>query len=214
MTTSIPRACIEDLQEVLRRTARLDADSATFGSSVDGVDVTIPLVRGDRALPTAVVGATGSGKTVLLESLMAGARQAGIEADLADPLQQSDRQILADYLNLIDARNHDLAHRGAISGVDVLPLRILLVDHVADMTAESVDMVTSIAGTAAKVNVVVVVVCQELSGSLLHAHLSTGNRIELRTVNNGIPAHFADGSPTCGVGYAGKGLFRAWWPGN
>lgn len=219
MTASMQHTYIERLREVREGVALVDATSATFGSYVGGADVTIPLVRGERAVPTAVVGATGSGKTTLIESLFAGAQKAGIEVDLADPLHGTAGRVIAEHRELIAARSRDLAMRGVRSAIGALPLRLLLVDHLTEMESDVGDLLAAVVKLAPKAGVAVVVATCSAAisipgGSSLRENLLLGNLVELRWDMNEISRTFADGSTTVGVGLINGDLFRAWWPGN
>ncbi|MEU4558494.1 hypothetical protein AB0F72_08890 [Actinoplanes sp. NPDC023936] len=218
MTTSTP-IDVEQLRDVVCRTAQFGNGTVTIGTYEGGGDVSLLLVDGDRTRPTVIAGSTGSGGTELIESLRDGTESTGIHVDFADTQHMRAAQAIRDCHAEILDRNRYLAEHGERTGVGVLPLRLLLVDDLAEVDHETAGLLTQVVQMAPKTNIAVVVRTQHLGadipgGALLYETLKAGNVVELRTFRNGIPRTFEDGSSTAGVGYVNGDLFRVWYPGH
>lgn len=216
MTTNL-HSDVEALHEVLNGNAVYSHGTVTFGTWADGGNVSMILTDGGRAHNKLIIGATGSGKTGLLESLRKGVSRAGVDVHLASPLRPGSMTAVADTLTLIEARDRDCAGRGLARWDG--PMRLLLVDDLTGASPVEVDMLASVAKMGPKTNVAVLAASQDVSAwtpgwALLRECLTAGGLIEFRASYGEILPQFADGSTTAGVGLINGDLFRAWWPGN
>lgn len=209
---------VEKLHDVIPGHAVVSSDgtTATFGTWADGGHVSMLLTGGDRERNILITGATGSGKTSLLRSLQYGAEAVGIHVDLCD---SGNRHLIADVHTAVLERARDLADRNERTGVGVVPLRILLVDDLTTLDADTASLLGDVVRMGPKTNVAVVGATQDASaltpgGALLRDNLKAGGEIELRAMFGDIPAEFANGTTTAGVGLVHGDLFRAWWPGQ
>lgn len=215
-------ADLERLHDVIPGTARFTNREVTIGAFADGSNAALPLVRNGRTQNTWIVGGCASGKTVLLESLLAGARHAGIGADLACSWRGDAAETIGGYHRLVLDRARDLVDRHVPEGD--FDLRLLLVDDLPQLDADTAGLLADVARISAKTNVSVVVASQEMTaaapgGARLRDSLKAGNTVQMRVAQalfgfTEIPGRFADGTSTAGVGLVNGDLFRAWYPGN
>jgi hypothetical protein len=82
----VSRFCddLQALRRPVRGTARIDAGTVTAGTYADGTPASWPMWLAGHARHTTVVGAAGSGKTLLLRSLLDGAAAADVSAQIID----------------------------------------------------------------------------------------------------------------------------------
>jgi hypothetical protein len=209
-------ADLDQVHDVIPGEAVYSSGTVTFGTWADSGHVSMLLTDGHRAHNKLIVGDSGAGKTVLLQSLAASVdRQhtTGVNAWLADPLRPGCdlTEVARDMLDLIGTRSGQPG--------EAWPLVVLTVDHLTEASPDAVDLLAAVARFGPGVNICVVVAAQGATalmpgGPALRDSLAAGGVIEFRTVSNGIPPTFADGTTTAGVGFVNGDLFRVWWPGD
>lgn len=136
-----------DLLAALRRpvygTARIDADgTVTAGTYVDGHPAWWRLGTARQARHTALIGSTGSGKTMLVRSLLDAAATAGIPAQVIDLAHgQLDRLPYPVASTVEDARTvlaelHQTATSHRDHGGRDARLRLLVIDGLVTLTRD------------------------------------------------------------------------------
>ena len=180
------------LTDVIPGIARFDNDTVTIGTYADGGDVHLSFRDGFNFRHIVVTGGSGSGKTILLESMFAGAKAGGIPAWMIAHNRDASA-VIADYM--------DVAREGRDNVRDP---RLLLVDGLTELTDAEIEFLTKLARFARLANTVFVVAAQDVrmgarAGSVLQ-HLQ-----------DPIVINFDGDEP--GVGIANGDLFRTWYPG-
>lgn len=173
--------------DVLRTTvaghARLSpADLLTVGTHADGTPAGWPLHTGDGlARHTTVVGGAGSGKTVLLRSILLAARTAGVDAQVIDVYDAALREIgypTATSMTAaagVLAAEHDLILARARAANP--PLRLLVIDDLHLLEPHALALLAPVAQHAAPAGVAIVAGTQHL---LTHAFGAEGTGEQVR----------------------------------
>jgi hypothetical protein len=134
------RTDLEALRHPVRGTARIDAAGVvTVGAYADGTPAGWPLLFAGRARHTTVVGSAGSGKTMLMRSLLHGAATADISAQIIDlghgQLGGLPHPIARDLAaaRTVLGEIYGIAHRDRTNA-----LRLLVIDDLPLLTRDAV----------------------------------------------------------------------------
>jgi len=179
----------EEIRNVIPGVARFDGNTVTFGTYAAGGDVNLLLADENGARNVVVTGGSGTGKTALLHSLLAGAN-AHLEARRVDPYQSDVQSVVERYRSLVAEGRSD--HQ----------VRILLVDDLTGFDDETLTALEHVARFGRTANVALVVASQDVRmggrGGRVLQHLADAPLI-----------HF--NGPLPGVGEVNGDVFRAWW---
>lgn len=218
--------------------ARFDDGLLTVGTYADDTPARWPLWAAGRARHTTIVGAQ-AGTTTLLRSILLGARDADVDAQVIDVYDASLRMLgypTATSLAAAEtalAGQHDLIRARHRSGD--LALRLLVINDLHLFEQHLYRLLAPVVRYAAQAGIAIVAGTRQLTlgafGSttsaeptraeltrelvLLHTEENTTPALADAAELPPIPARFGDGSPTAGIGYLpGRGTqpFRAWLP--
>jgi hypothetical protein len=184
------------LTDVIPGIAQFGDGTVTIGTYAEGGDVHLALRDGIDFRHIVATGPSGSGKTILLESLLAGAEAAGIPAQMIHHNRGDASTIINDHREMV-AQVPDGVH----------PLRLLLVDGLADLSGDEIDGLAEVARYARKANVALLVATQDVRLT------GRGGPIIQQFVDP-IVIEFGDDRSTPGSGAVNGYPFRAWWPGS
>lgn len=225
-----------------RRPAQIDTDgNLTFGNHGDGSPAHIALRKDARTRHTTVVGASGSGKTMLLHSILCAAGTAGVPAEVIDS-RHGDLRELGHAVHPAQDAHEVLREQVALAGTRAeqarpgaaWPLQLLIIDglDVLGDDRPAIETLGRLSAIADRAGLAVVLGSQAVTRDLFGRPSSgdrprrtlTQNLLVLRTFFPGtllaagliteIPARFGDGTSTAGLGHlrGSTALFRAWMP--
>lgn len=201
-----------DLTETIYSTARFYGSSAAFATRVDQIEETLTLQANGRALPTVVVGGTGTGKTALLKSIARGATAANYDVATVNARYGDSRVNVEEALVLANTRSAEMAERGLRAGEAGFRPHMLLVDDLQSLSCDMIDVLHELSQVAGKTNINLIVATQSLDVSdgfagdpALQANLTAGNVVRLCKDKLRVP----------GTGVSGEDgtSFRVWYPG-